>query len=70
VCAREEDAGRARAKERGARGLKHVSYSTREGEGAATVPNRPLMARGATGGSRYSRGRLIEVKRKRVKEGE
>jgi hypothetical protein len=27
------------------------------------------MARGATGGSRYSRGRLIEVKRKRVREG-
>jgi hypothetical protein len=36
VCAREEDAGHARAKERDARGLKHVSYSTREGEGAAT----------------------------------
>jgi hypothetical protein len=69
VCAREEDAGRARAKERDARGLKHVSYRTREGEGATTVPNRPLMARGATGGSRYSRGRLIEVKWKRVKVG-
>jgi hypothetical protein len=38
VCARGEDAGRARAKERGARGLKHNSYSTREGEGAATGP--------------------------------
>jgi hypothetical protein len=29
------------------RRLKHISYSTREGEGAATVPNRPLMAMAA-----------------------
>jgi hypothetical protein len=38
MCARGEDAGRAQAKEWGARGLKHNSYSTREGEGAATGP--------------------------------
>jgi hypothetical protein len=47
VYARGEDAGRARAKERGVRRLKHISYSTKEGEGAATVPNRPLMAMAA-----------------------
>jgi hypothetical protein len=49
VCARGEDAGRARTKERGARGLKHISYSTREGEGAATGPIGHSMAMAAGG---------------------
>jgi hypothetical protein len=40
---RGEDAGHARARERGARGRKLGFYREREGEGVATEANWPLM---------------------------
>jgi hypothetical protein len=41
---RGEDVGHARARERGARGLKLGFHWAREGEGVATGANWPLMA--------------------------
>jgi hypothetical protein len=43
---------------KGARGLKHISYSTREGEGAGTGPIGHSMAMAAAGFKAFKRGEL------------
>jgi hypothetical protein len=58
---REREDGGVQVRERcgkGAQGLKHISYSTREGEGAATGPIGHSMAMAAGGFKAFKRGEL------------
>jgi hypothetical protein len=58
---REREDGVVQVRERcgkGVRGIKHISYSTREGEGAATGPIGHSMAMAAGGFKAFKRGEL------------